>query len=173
MQLGYLADHAEFIPTLSRWHHQEWAYLRPDESLESRTKRLQSSCGHSEIPTVIIAFADDVLLGSAILIAHDMDTRPNLSPWLAGVFVRPEHRRRGIGSALVQRAIGEATRLRVQRLYLYTPSAQSFYARRGWSLLERTKYLGADVTVMFLDLQPNQTLERTADRHEEQLRVER
>jgi hypothetical protein len=26
----------EFIPTLARWHHEEWAYLRPGDSLEAR-----------------------------------------------------------------------------------------------------------------------------------------
>jgi hypothetical protein len=35
MQIGYLADHQEFIPTLARWHHEEWAYLRPGDSLEA------------------------------------------------------------------------------------------------------------------------------------------
>jgi N-acetylglutamate synthase-like GNAT family acetyltransferase len=83
-----------------------------------------------------------------------METRMNLSPWLAGVFVSPEQRRRGIGSALVQRVIEEATGLGVQRLYLYTPSAQQFYARRGWLLVERTSYRGVDVAVMSLDVRP-------------------
>lgn len=154
MQIGYLADHPDFIPTLAHWHYREWAYLRPDESLESRTTRLRNSCGHRAIPTVIIAFTGETLLGSAALIAHDMETRMNLSPWLAGVFVSPEQRRRGIGSALVQRVIEEATGLGVQRLYLYSPSAQKFYARLGWLLVERTSYRGVDVAVMSLDVRP-------------------
>ena len=154
MEIGYLADHKDFIPTLANWHHREWAYLRPGESLEARTVRLRGSCGHREIPTVVIAFADGVLLGSAMLVDHDMDTRMDLSPWLAGVFVSPEQRRHGIGGALVQRVIEEAAGLGVRRLYLYTPSAEEFYARRGWSLVEHTKYRGADVAVMSLDLRP-------------------
>jgi broad specificity phosphatase PhoE len=88
MQIGYLADHQEFIPTLARWHHEEWAYLRPGDSLEARVKRLRAACGHREIPTVVIAFADSMLLGSAMLIAHDMNTRMEWSPWLAGVSLR-------------------------------------------------------------------------------------
>jgi GNAT superfamily N-acetyltransferase len=154
MQIGYLADHPDFILPLARWHHQEWAYLRPDESIEARTERLRGCCGHKEIPTVVIAFNDRVLLGSAMLVAHDMDTRMDLSPWLAGVFVAPEQRRRGIGGALVQRVIEEAGGLGVQRLYLYTPSAEEFYARRAWLLVERTNYHGANVVVMSLDVLP-------------------
>jgi GNAT superfamily N-acetyltransferase len=152
MQIDYLANHPELISTLAVWHHQEWAYLRPGESLEARTVRLRDACSHKAIPTVVIAFADSVLLGSAMLISHDMDTRMDLSPWLAGVFVLPEHRRRGIGVALVQRIIDEARTLGVQRLYLYSPSAERFYSRLGWTVVERTSYRGAEVVVMSYDV---------------------
>ena len=33
MQIGYLADHPDFIRTLAQWHHREWSYLRPGESI--------------------------------------------------------------------------------------------------------------------------------------------
>jgi N-acetylglutamate synthase-like GNAT family acetyltransferase len=151
MQIGYLADHQEFIPTLAHWHHQEWAYLRPGDSLEARIVRLRESCGRCEIPTVVIAFSNGTLLGSAMLIAHDMDTRLELSPWLAGVFVAAEHRSHGIGVALVQRVIDDATALGVRRLYLYTPNKERFYALLGWSFVECTNYRGIDVTVMSYD----------------------
>jgi GNAT superfamily N-acetyltransferase len=152
MQIGYLADHQEFIPTLARWHHQEWAYLRPVDSVEARTARLRDACGHTEIPTVVIAFTDFTLLGSAMLVAHDMDTRMDLSPWLAGVFVLSEYRQHGIGTALVQRVTDDARALGVHRLYLYTPSKKQFYSRLGWSVVERTGYRGVDVVVMSFDL---------------------
>jgi len=148
MQVGYLADHQKFIPTLAQWHHGEWAYLRPGDSVEARIERLRGCCGHREIPTVVIAFSDGALFGSAMLVAHDMDTRMELSPWLAGVFVSPERRGRGVGAALVRRVIDDATALGVHRLYLYTPSTEQFYSRLGWSLLERTSYRGAEVVVM-------------------------
>jgi GNAT superfamily N-acetyltransferase len=151
MQIGYLADHQQFIPTLARWHHQEWAYLRPGDSVEARIGRLRDACGHTEIPTVVIAFTDFTLLGSAMLVAHDMDTRMDLSPWLAGVFVSPEHRQHGIGSALVRRVAEDAWMLGVHRLYLYTPSVEKFYLRLGWSVVERTGYRGVDVVVMCYD----------------------
>src|SRR5947208_465610 len=139
VQIGYLADHQEFIPTLAQWHHREWAYLRPGDSLEARAARLRGSCGHREIPTVIVSFTGGTLLGSAMLVAYDMDTRMELSPWLAGVFVAPNHRQHGIGAALVRRAVDDATALGVRRLYLYTPGTELFYSRLGWSLVERTR----------------------------------
>ena len=148
MQIGYLADHHNFLPTLARWHHREWAYLRPGDSVEARLARLRANCGYREIPTVVVSFIGDRLLGSAMLVAHDMDTRMELSPWLAGVFVAPNHRRHGVGTALVQRILAEAAALGVRRLYLYTPNTEGFYSRLGWSLVERTRYRSAEVAVM-------------------------
>src|SRR5947199_8362607 len=92
-QIGYLADHPEFIPTLAQWHHREWAYLRPGDSLEARTARLRGSCGHREIPTVIVSFTSGTLLGSAILVERDLYTRIVLSSGRACVFVAHEHSR--------------------------------------------------------------------------------
>jgi len=155
MHIDFLADHPEFISTLARWHYEEWAYLRPGDSFENRVTRLRATCGRGEIPTVFVAISDGRLLGSAMLIAHDMDTRMELTPWLAGVFVAPDYRRRGIGSALVERVIGCAATLGVRRLYLYTPGAEQMYLRLGWSAIERTNYRGADVAVMSYDVPPN------------------
>jgi GNAT superfamily N-acetyltransferase len=148
MQIGYLADHRHFVPALARWHYDEWSYLRPEESLESRTARLGGYCGHREIPTVLVAFGDCTLFGSAMLVPHDMETRMEWSPWLAGVFVVPDHRRLGVGTALVESVVADAAGLGVARLYLYTPSAEVLYSRLGWSIIERTQYRGADVSVM-------------------------
>ena len=148
MELGYLMDHEEFIPCLVRWHHSEWSYLRPGESLEERETRLRGYCGRRQIPTVIISFSGTDLLGSALLLPSDMDTRKELSPWLAGVFVAPNQRRKGIGAALVSRIIEEAQSLNVSTLYLYTPDKEQFYSRRGWSVMDRTVYRKTSVVVM-------------------------
>jgi GNAT superfamily N-acetyltransferase len=152
MHIDYLADHPEFIPALARWHHAEWSYLRPGDAVEARTTRLRAACGRGEIPTVVVAFSGGTLFGSAMLIAHDMDTRMDLTPWLAGVFVAPDQRRRGVGSALIGRVIECAAALGVKRLYLYTPGAEQMYSRLGWSAVERVSYRGADVVLMSYDI---------------------
>jgi GNAT superfamily N-acetyltransferase len=150
MRIEYLADHPEFILPLARWHHEQWAYLRPGDSVEARIARLRAACGHGEIPTIFVAFSEGMLLGSAMLVAHDMETRMELTPWLAGVFVGPDYRQRGVGSSLVGKVVECAAARGVERLHLYTPSAEKMYLRLGWSVLERTRYRGADVVVMSL-----------------------
>ncbi len=59
-----------------------------------------------------VASASGNLLGSAMLVAQDMDTRTDLTPWLASVFVAPEHRRQGIATKLIAQVVDAAKALR-------------------------------------------------------------
>jgi N-acetylglutamate synthase-like GNAT family acetyltransferase len=155
MEFLYLADHPQFLPTVAAWHHSEWGYIRPGDTVEARQKRLEAECGHREIPTTIIALEKGKLLGSVSLLDEDMDTHKELTPWLASLFVAVEKRGQGIGAALVRRLIEEARELEVKRLYLYTPDQEKFYTRLDWSLLERTNYAGKPAVIMAYAISPD------------------
>ena len=111
MKIEYLADNIALIPIIAHWHHEEWGYFNPGDSVERRITNLQTHLGREQIPTTFISLSGGILLGSASLIAHDMDTRMDLSPWLASIYVLPENRGQGIGTALVERVIEEAVEL--------------------------------------------------------------
>ena len=80
---------------------------------------------------------------------------PELTPWLASLYVIPAKRRQGFGAALVRRLTDEARQLGFANLYLYTPSEEKFYGGLGWSTLEQTTYAGKPATVMVYDLSPS------------------
>jgi GNAT superfamily N-acetyltransferase len=149
--IEYLVDHPSCIPTLAVWHNAQWSYLDTGVSVSQREKNLLKH-GTRQVPTTVVALSGRTLLGSASLIAHDMDTRLDLSPWLASVYVAPPHRRQGIGSALVQRIIQEAAALRLERMYLFTPDKEQFYTRLGWSVIDQTTYRGYAQVVMTIHL---------------------
>ena len=153
VKIEYLADRPEFVSTLATWHRREWGYLRPDETLEIRTARIRERAGRRQVPTVLVASDGDILLGAAMLVKHDMESRLRLFPWLAGVVVAPEHRRRGIGASLVERAVSEARALGFPMLYLYTFGDGRYYTRLGWRFIERSTYLGGNVAIMSFALQ--------------------
>jgi len=152
MVIDDLANHVDLIPELADWHQQQWAYLNPGETLEQRIARMHGYCEPVPIPSTFIALEAEVPLGSAALVAHDMDTHPDLSPWLASVFVAPQRRRQGIGSALVRRVVEAATALDVETLYLCTPDREDFYASMGWRVRSREEYRKEHMVVMELDL---------------------
>jgi GNAT superfamily N-acetyltransferase len=148
MHIDYLCDHPELIAELAALNFQEWGQFRPDDTLEARTERMRAACGKGAIPSVVVALEDSQLLGGALLIDSDMQLRPQLTPWLAGVYVKAEHRGRGIASQLVNRIVAKAAALGVQELYLYTDAAQSLYARLGWEVVEELIHEDLPVTVM-------------------------
>ena len=84
----------------------------------------------------------------ARLVYEDMSSRPDLSPWLASVYVIPEYRNRGIGSQLVRTIEEISQKLCVSRLYLFTPDRIKFYVRLGWVVTEKTNYRNQRVVIM-------------------------
>lgn len=142
-----LKDGAAHLEQLARWHHQQWSYLNHDETLDQRIIRMQRYLHGPLIPATFIAVEDE-LLGSAALVENDMDTRPQLSPWLASVYVAPTHRRRGVGSRLVLHAMKQAKQGGIDMLYLFTPDKESFYHKLGWRLICHEQYHGHQVAVM-------------------------
>lgn len=148
MHIEYLCDRPEFIEELAELNFNEWGEFRPGDTLEARTERMRKACGKGAIPSVVVAIEDGRLLGGALLIDSDMKARPELTPWLAGVYVKAEERGRGVASQLVNRIVEEAKTLGVQTLYLYTDAAQSLYARLGWEVVEELAYENLPVTIM-------------------------
>ena len=146
--IEYLANHRAAIPLLAQWQHKEWGHFRPGDSLEKRRRRIEAWCNRDRIPLAVVALDDGDVLGSASLVAYDMETRMELTPWLAAVFVGEQHRRKGVGAALVRRIMAEAANLDIPLLYLYTVHSENFYAGLGWTFQERTAYREQEVVIM-------------------------
>jgi N-acetylglutamate synthase-like GNAT family acetyltransferase len=75
------------------------------------------------------------VFGSAALRVHDLEGREDLTPWLAGVYVGRDFRRRGIGAALCATVEDAARSQGIQTLYLFTLDKQAWYSRLGWTVL--------------------------------------
>ena len=99
-------------------------------------------------PVALVSFDGEVPTGTVSLVADDLEERPQLSPWLAGLYVEPRYRRRGIGEQLVGAVLNHAKRCGYEHLYLFTPSRQSFFGRLGWSDFECLSRHGVEVSVM-------------------------
>ena len=154
VRIDYLADHPEMIPTQANWHYNQWGYLNPGCTVDRYIASLEKQLGRKQVPTAFVALEEDNSpLGSASLVTFDMDTKMDLSPWLASVFVVPEQRNKRIGSSLVRRVVDEAKEIGIEILYLFTPDRENFYARMGWTVFERTVYRGERIVIMSIRLE--------------------
>lgn len=152
IRISYLADYPDLIADLARWHQDEWGDVSPYQTVDAHIAKLQGRLGRRGIPTTLIALSGNTLLASANLVEHDMANRLDLSPWLASVYVVPQHRGQGIGTAFIRRSIEETRELGFKKLYLYTLDRPQFYARFGWAVRERSEYRGMNVVLMELEL---------------------
>ncbi|MEX0741035.1 MAG: GNAT family N-acetyltransferase [Pseudohongiella sp.] len=152
MQISTLKDKPHYLLPLAQWHHAEWSYLNPERSLDERIEEMQEDLEGKVIPTTFVAEDDGELLGSACVLADDMSSHPELSPWLASVYVATQHRKKGIGSVLVKQVMQHAQDNGIKRLYLYTPDQAQLYARLGWQIFSEELYNGTPVTIMSIDL---------------------
>jgi GNAT superfamily N-acetyltransferase len=152
VKVELLADHLELVPVIAGWHWDKWGNHDPQGSLDKWTVGLASRTQRDRIPMTFVAFDDDQPVGSAVLVEYDMEIRRDLTPWLAGVYVQPDFRSRGVASRLVEAAMNAAQELGVETLYLYTRSAVGLYQRLGWKELDRIEYQGREVTIMYAQL---------------------
>ena len=146
--IDLLGHHPDLVPRVARWHWDEWGADFSDSSLDEWTKQLAAKTRTDGLPCSWVAFADDEPVGSVVLELDGVEPQPELKPDLAGLYVLPASRNRGIGSALVRACEAGAREFGVLDLYLYTERAETLYARLNWETLERTQFLGRPAAIM-------------------------
>jgi GNAT superfamily N-acetyltransferase len=98
---------------------------------------MSHSCTTSDaIPRFYVALLDESIIGTYALIRNDLNSRQDLHPWLACLYVDPEHRGKKIGSRLMEHAIRETAAKGFENLYL-TSDLENYYEKYGW---EHTTY---------------------------------
>ena len=150
MEIKYLADEKEYIPQVIDWLYGQWGH-NYEYGKKVWTERVNNRLNKKEVPTTFVALKDDEILGTASLIKYDMDTRKDLTPCLADVYVDPDWRGQQIASKLVKRVLKEAEDIGHSKLYLYTREAEGLYEKLGWKVIERIDYYGDNVPIMLYE----------------------
>jgi GNAT superfamily N-acetyltransferase len=137
IQIDYLANHPQAVPILAGWFYKEWREYYAGKTVEDVADAIRERGSVDHIPLTLVALADGVIVGTVCLKINDCDVLPQLSPWLAGLYVDKAWRNKGIGARLVDAIIQEARQLGICTLYLWTPTAEAYYACKGWSVRTR------------------------------------
>ena len=150
-----LTEHPHHWQTAAEWSFEAWRHDFPSDTVHTYLDQYALAASESEeLLEVFMAIDSQVnLLGVATLVDDDeLPNAPEPGPWLAAVFVTPEARKLGVGSALVEHVVNRARELGYPKIYLYTEHQELWYASKGWSKIRDTIFLGLHHTVMQLEL---------------------
>lgn len=151
-QIVRLTERPDLAPVVARWL---WDAFGRDhgETLAMSEERVAACTADIGPQQSFVLLVDDLPVGTAGFVLQDLDERPDLSPWLAGVYVTPEWRGRGLVKLLVGEVEAAAQRAGIPTLWLYTSTAEHIYRRAGWTTVELLPRPGRRTALMRRDLQ--------------------
>lgn len=150
MQIDFLKNKPQFVEDVVTCWHKEWSQDKSEVGLDKQKNGILAKSNIGKVPFILVAFDGNIFLGSAALFENDLDIMPELSPWLAGVFVDEKFRGQGIASRLVERVFTEAKELGYDKIYLHTEIAASLYEKLGCKKVCDTKNDKGELTTVFV-----------------------
>jgi GNAT superfamily N-acetyltransferase len=135
--------------TLAQWSLDEWNRDFPADTIDWYLNLYDEAERTDTLPIVLAAFVDGEVAGTASVITDDeLPDATEPGPWLAAVFVAPQFRGQGVGTALATEAVERARAMEHVDIYLYTRSRMSMYERLGFTVLRQSQLGDHAVTVM-------------------------
>jgi len=136
-QLQQLSECPQHLEAVGDWIFDQW-WSRRCDSVEAVVAWLRTHTQKDKVPYTVVALVEGIPVGSCSVIQNDCVHRPQYSPWVAAVFVKPQMRHCGIASAILQEAAAIAGRGDVKDLYIdCLATTAQVYERNGWKVFER------------------------------------
>lgn len=145
------AERPELIEEVSLWLWREWG-IRRGRSQRQVAEAMAARRAATGPEQTHVLLDEGRAAATASLVHHDLDARPDLTPWLASVFVHPDFRGRGHAARVVRAVEASARAAGIATFYLDTNTAAPLYAGLGWVAFGRSVDLGEPVTLMRRDL---------------------
>lgn len=98
---------------------------------------LHSFDPENPLPKFYLAMDDEKIAGSYALLVNDINSRQDLVPWFACLFVEPEYRGQRLGFELQDHGISEAHRKGYPYLFL-SSDLENYYEKNGWTYYAQT-----------------------------------
>jgi GNAT superfamily N-acetyltransferase len=138
MIIEYLSDHPDAISELAGWYVSEWRPYYGDTGPGDARVDLEARLSREALPVGIVAMEGDRVLATAAL---GLDVTTILTPSIIGLLVGHDHRRMGIGTALIKTCVDIARNLGHPRLYVSTSVLGGLLESMGWQEMGETKFL--------------------------------
>ena len=146
--ISHLADVPFFRDELAALHAAEWKHLYAGWDSQTAGEEFLAQKADGSLPATLVLHEGMELVGSVSVVFGDCPARPDLDPWLASLYVVPQRRGRGHSLELVQAAIELAAAAGAKRLHVFTETAEKFFQRCGFVILERTMLQDVPISVL-------------------------
>lgn len=127
-----------FFDKICDWYYN-WLGIKNNESIEEIKCTFEHSLCKNKLPQTFVALIDGEPAGMYQLsMSDDLNSRPDLYPWLINVYVDEKFRGRNVARELMNTVKENAKELGLTELYLYTKHI-GLYEKFGWKFIEEVK----------------------------------
>ena len=125
-----------YLDRMTRWMYEWWGRAE-GFAMEAVRACMARSLQTERLPQTFGLYLQGDLIGMYQFTMNDLFVRPDVYPWLANVYIAPEHRGKGCGRILLESVRENACRLGLTELFLFT-AHEGLYERYGWEFIEET-----------------------------------
>jgi GNAT superfamily N-acetyltransferase len=126
-----------------------WNHWGSDSNRNFYRDCIEKSCDtESDIPRFYLAFEYNKIVGSYAILRSDLNSRQDLFPWFACLYVEAEYRGKNIGAQLQNHAINQSRFKGYEKLYLCT-DLTDYYERNNWRFIGKGYSMNDDETRIY------------------------
>lgn len=119
---------------ICEWNYHWWG-LRDGKSFEEVRCNLEHSLNEVRLPQTFVAMIGDEPAGMyQLAMFDDLESRPDLYPWLINVYVDEKFRGKNVFRTLMNTVNENAKKANLNELYLYTKH-MGLYEKFGWKFI--------------------------------------
>lgn len=156
VSVDLLAHRPQLIEAVGQLRWREWGYGDPSPAAWIDITRREAGASDLPVTFVAVGVAGDALGAVALGQVDDelsAAERGARTPWVLGMVVRRDLRRRGIGRLLLRHVEVAAQRRGCRQLWVATgEEAIDFYRQCGWNPVERLRLTSTGIATTILRL---------------------
>jgi N-acetylglutamate synthase-like GNAT family acetyltransferase len=135
------------IQLIAAWYLSEWKI-----AIDMTTQRLQTiTPDNSQFQILMTLDGTPISTGGLYHHVGLLDKAPHLKVhkhWLALVYTTPKQRNQGYGALICQHIQHHSKSIGIDKLYLFTDTAERLYRRLGWAEIESLSIDSRNIVVM-------------------------
>ena len=128
-----LCNRPTYLGTIIDWNLKAWP--KPDRNQDEVKLRIFGKGIGNQLPQTLILEEKDEPIGYSTLIYYEKGLLTGRLHWIDAVYVKPERRKKGLGSKLIRAAEKKAGELNISELFALT-DLPVLYHKLGWSTVE-------------------------------------